>query len=526
MGGRSPSSALERDGKTRIGGPGQVRSRVALVLLALAAIVALVTRLLPLTSSLGHDEALTALRYIAPGPMAMFTDYTPNDHLLFGLLTWASMQLLPSTEPVYRLWSVIPALAAIVVSTRWMWRRHGPAAGLVLAVAVTASPLVVERTGQARGYGLALLGMVVALMAAVRWEDGDQRRAPLWFATGATVAFCSFPLVALALVGHVLLLARAPERRGRLLRVLLPAAVVSGALYAPVAIDVVRDAAALVANPDVSWTLYRITNPGAGTADPDASLIVRVLGETSPAVPNHLPLVAALAGVAVGVSVATAALAFWWPRVRSTVLHSLLPAALLVGGVAVGTPYAPRFVVPVVVHLLVPVALSAAWLALRLRPRGVRLIVSGAAILAALATLGAAMHDVVLRVASPHDGYRSVADAVDDIGAERVYTTSVLALPGLLYYLGPDELTVISNGGRSGLPTEPGRALAGHVVTPEEFERVLCRRTGSVAVIEESATSELVDLPCVDSTEVRSVLPLGSDGVTHRVYVFPPRARS
>lgn len=499
-----------------------VPATATLVLLAACVLAAVVTRALFLSLTLGHDEALTVLLYLEPGPRAMFTEYTPNDHLLFGLLTWLTTRVLPETAWVYRMWSVVPALAAIALSSWWMWRRRGAVAGLVVAVTLTASPLVMERTGQARGYGLAMLAMAVALIAAVRWQEGDSRRAPWWFAAGATVAFTTFPLTALPLAGHVLLLARDPAARRRLLSVLAPAVAVSAALFAPTAVDLWRSANDLVAGGGGSAPDYLITGPEADDSTADRSLPGRVLAEVSPAIPADLPIPLTLAVGAVVVAVTAMAAASWWRAERHVLLHAAVPGAFLVAGVTLALPYAPRFVLPAIVHMVVLLALAAAWLARRVRSSRARAVTGGLAVLLALVSLGAAVRVGFEAATSPARDYRAVAGLLDSVDADEVYTTSVEELPGLLYYVGPERLIVVSPGGRPGLPTEAERAVAARVVAPEEFEERLCRRTGVIAVIEKSTATRVVTPPCAAREPVLVLGPTRAKAEAHRAYVFPP----
>ena len=78
----------------------------ALLLLAWALLAAL-------DQSLWHDEAFSVLTYTSHGPgEILFGDYVPNDHVLFNLLAWLTTGVLGQSEVAYRLWSVLPALAA------------------------------------------------------------------------------------------------------------------------------------------------------------------------------------------------------------------------------------------------------------------------------------------------------------------------------------------------------------------------------------------------------------------------------
>src|SRR5919106_4377945 len=88
-------------------------------LLALLGLVLLWSRLVGLDSSLWHDEAVSISTY---NTFDTALDLK-SSHALFHLLSWPTTALLGEAEAVQRLWSVFPAIAAIVVATWWAWRR-------------------------------------------------------------------------------------------------------------------------------------------------------------------------------------------------------------------------------------------------------------------------------------------------------------------------------------------------------------------------------------------------------------------
>jgi hypothetical protein len=87
-------------------------------IIALAAVLLVETQLLPLAQSLSGGGALTVERFIAPGPGGAFGHYLAGDPILFSLLTWAGTHLAHDfTDPAYRFWSAVPALAAAALMT-------------------------------------------------------------------------------------------------------------------------------------------------------------------------------------------------------------------------------------------------------------------------------------------------------------------------------------------------------------------------------------------------------------------------
>ena len=90
--------------------------------LAVAVFVTLVaSRLYGLGRSLWQDEAYTAWAYVVRGPdtIRLLDAYLPNNHLLYSWLTWQTSRVLGVTEPVLRLWAVVPALLVATLAIAW-----------------------------------------------------------------------------------------------------------------------------------------------------------------------------------------------------------------------------------------------------------------------------------------------------------------------------------------------------------------------------------------------------------------------
>lgn len=202
---------------------GAVRSQPLLWLAGSVLLVAaLWSRLAGLDQSLFHDEAHTALRYVAGGPAAILgAYYVPNDHVLFNLLAWATTGLLGDSAVVLRLWSVVPALAGIALAGGWAWRRLGPLAGLVAAGLIVAAPVHLLLSRMARGYGLAFLLTTVVGVAAVAWlrEAATDRRVLAVLLGAGVLAAWTLPHLALpaGAMAAVALLVRGHPRRWWLL---------------------------------------------------------------------------------------------------------------------------------------------------------------------------------------------------------------------------------------------------------------------------------------------------------------------
>ena len=76
----------------------------------------------------------------------------------------------------------MPFVAGVVLVTAWLHRRLGTLSGVLFLFLATVSPLLLDITRQARGYGLAFLAMSVLVVAALE----ATRTGSTW----AVVAMC------------------------------------------------------------------------------------------------------------------------------------------------------------------------------------------------------------------------------------------------------------------------------------------------------------------------------------------------
>jgi len=146
------------------------------------------SRFAGLNHGYSSDEFMTVRGYVSAGPHEILVGhYIPNNHELFSLLGWATTSIFGESEVALRLWSAIPFVAGAIIVTAWLHVRLGALSGLLFLFLATASPLLLDITRQARGYGLAFLAMavlVVAALEATRFQRG-------W----TIVAFCGAGVV-------------------------------------------------------------------------------------------------------------------------------------------------------------------------------------------------------------------------------------------------------------------------------------------------------------------------------------------
>jgi hypothetical protein len=120
--------------------------------------------------SIVHDEALTFLNYSSRGFSAGYLTYDANNHILYTLLTTASVQAWGASELSLRLPSLL-AGAGIVLATYSLLQPLVPA---VLALCVTLviglHPLLLDFSVAARGYSLALFLLLLGWNFSFRYR--------------------------------------------------------------------------------------------------------------------------------------------------------------------------------------------------------------------------------------------------------------------------------------------------------------------------------------------------------------------
>jgi hypothetical protein len=155
----------------------------ALVVAAYAVLgtILLGTRFVGLGHSFWTDELYFVAHFVREGPGEILAG--PDlSHELMAIAAWATSSIVGESETAFRLWSVVPFVAGVTVVTAWLHSRIDALSGVLFLFLATVSPLLLDITRQARGYGLAFLAMsvlVVAALEAVR--DGR---------TAAVVAMC------------------------------------------------------------------------------------------------------------------------------------------------------------------------------------------------------------------------------------------------------------------------------------------------------------------------------------------------
>jgi hypothetical protein len=403
------------------------------VWVVLGAVTALLlwSRLSRLDTSLWHDEVYTISNYIDRGPLSMlFGDYTPNNHMLFSLLSWATTREFGHFEAVYRVWSVMPALAAVALVGWWAWRRLGAVAAVTVVVLTTMSPVHHALAPQVRGYGLGFLAGAGMLVAAARSADRRQNADLALFAVSALVGIWTFPTMAAFFLGHcgVLFAARRDLRKG----VLVLSGVVAAAsllFYVGVLGQLVRSSKTDFGPLPLPWHGW-VSAPVNDLARPtlDAFFPSRI---------TSAPLVTSVC-CALG---ALGIVRLWRLRDRVLLLQLVVPLVVTYVVFVIGRFwFEPRYGSFLLFQVLVLLAVGVVELwALARRVPMLRVIAVG--MLAATTLIGArGVVNDTRRL--PYENFQLVAEIVRGSAISRIVTNS--ARPdGLQYYLGSSRVRVL-----------------------------------------------------------------------------------
>jgi hypothetical protein len=162
------------------------------------------------------DEIRTVVNYVDGGPHAILAGpYIPNNHELFSFLGWATSSVIGESAVALRLWSVIPFLLGVAVVTVWLDRRVGALSGVLFLFLTTFSPLLLDITRMARGYGLAFLAMSVLVVAALEAERSGRTTALVAFTCAGLLGSLTLPHFAIGFVATAASLLVRPDLRAR-----------------------------------------------------------------------------------------------------------------------------------------------------------------------------------------------------------------------------------------------------------------------------------------------------------------------
>jgi hypothetical protein len=427
---------LSVGGRATVEAGGRLARWLPITLIGVCGAVVIWGRLPGLNQSLWGDELYSAKFFISPGPSGIWSQhYIANDHILFELLAWATARITGShSEATYRLWAVLPGLAAAAIMTAWAWRRLGRWVAVAVAAVIAASPPQLELTTEARGYGLGMLASTLLLIAADEMRH-RRSRGPLILLCGSAIAgIWTLPhFVIPFLVVSAILLTVAELRRQVLLAVVV-VAVASLAWYAPV-LSVMLSHGGLPPGALLPWHGF-ISGPFRDQLAPSVSLLL----------PKLSLGLAALIG---GLIAAGGALILWFRSERWLAALVLVPAVVtyLVFEVA-GLHVEPRFGSIELMPLLFLAGVGLAEVGrLLARNKVLTLATIGLAAALIITALAKIEQRAAYDAAVPAENYKQAASIVKVSGITRVVTGSLAYNLGFEYYLGQGTDTAMNAAG-------------------------------------------------------------------------------
>ena len=340
--------------------------------------------------------------YVREGPRAILTGpYIPNNHELFSLLGWATSSAIGESEVALRLWSAIPFVVGVAVVTAWLHMRTGPVSGLLFLFLATVSPLLLDISRMARGYGLAFLAMSVLIVGALELERSGRGLALAGFLAAGLVGSLTLPHFAIAFVATALALLVRHDLRRRVAIGTGLAMLAIAAWYAPHVDDIAVSTQGEYGQQ--IQTAWLVTAPIDQTLVPAVTLLDDAFLQPSPA--------SLLWAVALAALIAS-----------SPLLRHLQSALVLCSGVlatvlafwVTGTYVVPRFLSFLLVPLFVLVATGSASILTRLSDGrvGVRTVVV-AVTFGAVAFLSVPLFVDISRL--PRDSTREAALSINDV---------------------------------------------------------------------------------------------------------------
>ena len=124
------------------------------------------SRLFRLGHSFWTDEIEMVVRFVRPGLREILTG-AGLTHQLMAILCWVAANTVGESEIAFRLFSAVPFVVGVLLVTAWLHVRVGALSGILYLFLATVSPLLLDISRQARGYGLAYCAMSLVVVAAL-----------------------------------------------------------------------------------------------------------------------------------------------------------------------------------------------------------------------------------------------------------------------------------------------------------------------------------------------------------------------
>jgi hypothetical protein len=456
---------------------------------AILGAVLLWSRLADLGKGFWFDESTFVSHFVRKGPREIIAG--PDlSHELYGVLAWTTGALIGESEFAYRLLSTVPFIAGVVLVTAWLHARVNPGSGLLFLFLATVSPLLLDITRQARGYGLAFLAMSVLIVSALEANRTGRTLPVAAMCVSGVVGTWTLPQLSIGFLatGAVLATDRVLRRPAIVGLALSMAAI--GAWYAP-HIGQIHAASQIEDGRQIS-TVWLVSGPIDQVLLPALLFI-----EGTVLIPGviWLPLLL-LSAVVIGSS----------PLVRergSALILGLGPIATILV-LWIGQAYIiPRYLSFLLVPLFMFLASGASSILARLTRRQATLrSVACVVAICALAFNFAAIAPDVVRL--PKEATRDAAEIIETRSAPTTPVLTRLSLPeGLVFYL--------------------GRPV--HALRSSEVVARVCGSHVAVAYVTQSFSLPAVAVPCLDRSGVRHFrFKQYTRGDEMNVWFVPPRS--
>jgi hypothetical protein len=434
------------------------------------------------------DEIVTARDVVRGGPRAIFAGKAVN-HELFSLLAWATTSLAGNSEAVYRIWSVVPFVVGVAVGSAWVHIRVSPLAGILFAYLATLSPLLLDISRGARGYGIAFLAMTVMIAAALDARRTGRNMALAAMCAAGTVGTLTLPQFGLAFVATSAVLLADGHLRKRVAVALAITLPVIAAWYLPQIVRIegaahVEDGtqidpawvltapADLFLIPSLIWIDGFVLDPRIAWLLP--ILAIALIVWSSPLARDRRSFLVLIAGVAATIFVLFATRAFVVPRYVSFLLVPL--------------------------YILLATGMASALSSVR-NVRTIATALTSILVLAVVALRFATIAPDVMRY--PREAHREAARAIAGYAPPRSPVFAYLHNPSdLAYYL-----------------DRPVAALE-----HEDVVAAVCGNDITVAYVMQPFAVAPVDVPCLDRTSTRHFrFRQYTRGDEMNVWIVPPR---
>jgi hypothetical protein len=425
------------------------------------------SRLFHLGHSFWTDEIFMVENFVRAGPREiLFGPYL--NHELMALLSWMTTSVAGDSEIALRLLSAVPFVAGVVLVTAWLHRRLGPLSAVLFLFLATVSPVLLDITRQARGYGLAFFAMSVLIVAALEATRTGRSWAVVAMCAAGVAGTWTLPQFGFAFVATgaaVVVIDRCVRIRTALGLVVSVAAIV--AWYVPHSGNV-------QSAPGIEDGV-RIVLPWLATAPIDQILLPALLWIDGTA------LVAGLVWLPLVLAAVIVAASSPFLRERSSALILCSGPVVTVVALWLTKAYViPRYLSFLLVPLFILVATGAASILGRItrREAAVRTIV----VLAVIAILAIRFTVIAPDVVSlPREAHRDAAEVIESRGSP---TTPVLA-----YMRHPGDLEFYLDTPVQGLESR-------------DVAESVCGRASAVFYVMQSFALEDVSVPCLSRPDV------------------------